>query len=44
MRFIDHPCDKDSMNKYVVQIYKEEDIYFKQVFWILILILLINEP
>lgn len=44
MRFIDHPYDKDSINKYVVPIYKEEDIYFKQVFWILILVLLINQP
>ena len=44
MRFIDHPYARYSMNKSVVQIYKEDKINFKQVFFILILPLLINQP
>lgn len=44
MRFIDHPYATYSMNKSVVQIYKEEKNNFKQVFFILILPSLINQP
>ena len=35
MRIIDHPDARDSMNKSVAEICKEENIYLEQVFYVL---------
>ena len=42
MRMIDRPDARDFMNKSVAGIYKEENDYFEQVFYILMLSLPIN--
>ena len=40
----DYPYARDSTNKSVLEVYKEENIYFEQVFYFLMLSLLINQP
>lgn len=42
MKIIHHPYGRDSLNKSAAKIYKE-NIYFEQVFYILMLCLLINQ-
>ena len=44
MRIINHLYARDTMNKSVAEIYKDVNIYFEQVFYILIRSLLINQP
>ena len=44
MRIIDYLDARDFMNKSMVETYKEENIYFRQVFYILMLFLPINQP
>ena len=44
IRMIDRPDARDFLNQSVAEIYKEEIIYFEQVFYILMLSLPINQP